>query len=71
MTKAATEYNHMISSDNLGMYASNRTLNDDESSEIRSFLDTKVKTKEIKNYLTSKTGKKSDYKRYSQCKAKV
>ena len=58
VTKVSTEHNHMISSDNLGMYASNRTLNNEEISEIKSFLDMKVKTKEIKNYLTSKTGKR-------------
>ena len=48
----------MISSDNLGMYASNRTLNNEEISEIKSFRDMKVRTKGIKNYLTSKTGKR-------------
>ena len=29
-----------------------------KNSEIKSFIDMKVKTKEIKNYLTSKTGKR-------------
>ena len=29
-TKVATEHNHIISSDNLGMYASNRTLNNEK-----------------------------------------
>ena len=39
--------------------------------EIKSFLDMKVKTKELKKYLTSKTGKRVITKIYSQCKAKV
>ena len=40
------------------MYASNRTLNNEEISVIKSFIDMKVKTKEIKKYLTSTAGKR-------------
>ena len=31
VTKVTTEHNYMISSDNLGMYASNRTLNNEKN----------------------------------------
>ena len=71
VTKVSTEHNHMISSDTLGMYASNRTLSNEEIDEIKPFLDMKVKAKEIKNYLTSKTGKKVITKDILNVKQKV
>ena len=71
VTKESIDHNHMISTGTLGMYASNRTLNNEEIEEIKPFLDMKVSTKEIQRYLTTKTGKRVITKDMVNVKRKV
>ena len=57
VTKLSTEHNHEISPQNLPMYSKNRTLSVDEIEEIKPFIEMKVDTKNIRQYVSSKFGK--------------
>lgn len=71
ISKVTREHNHIISTNNLGLYASNRKLNKDDIEEIKPFLEMKVPIKEIKNYLSTKTGKQVITKDILNAKRKV